>query len=87
MEKNDIDIILDLEEEGRELVIEDYDMWERVKDLCYDLSRSQGFYGRRYRDMCQFEDYYDGELPFPIVMQEPKAQAFFSLSRFYLTSQ
>lgn len=66
MEKNDIDIILDLE--GGELVIEDYDMWDRVKDLCYSLASSQGFYGRRYRDMCEFEERYNGKLRFPIVM-------------------
>lgn len=66
MEKDYIDIIMELE--GGELVIEDYDMWDRVKDLCYSLASSQGFYGRVYRDMCDFELNCDGELPFPIVM-------------------
>ena len=66
MEKDYIDIIMDIE--GGELVIEDYDMWDRVKDIVSSLASSQGFYGRVYRDMCEFENYYDGELPFPIVM-------------------
>lgn len=67
----DIDIILELE--GGELVIEDNIDWQRVKNLAHSLSYSQGFYGRLYRQMCEFENECmetDGELSFPILMQK-----------------
>ena len=71
MKKNmtDIDIILELE--GGELVIEDNIDWQRVKNLAHSLSYSQGFYGRLYRQMCEFENECletDGEMLFPILM-------------------
>lgn len=65
----DIDIILELE--GGELVIEDNIDWQRVKNLAYSLRYAQGFYGRLYRQMCEFENECletDGEMPFPILM-------------------
>lgn len=65
----DIDIILELE--GGELVIEDYEDWNRVKELAYSLGCSQGSYGRMYRSMCDYETYAEeeyGEIPFPIYM-------------------
>lgn len=39
-----VDIINELE--GGELIVEDFDDLEGLKNLCRDLSRSQGFYGR-----------------------------------------
>ena len=65
----DLEIILGLECSG--LTLEDMEDWERVKALAKDLSRSQGFYGRLYRNMVDFEDEYgiEGlETSFPILM-------------------
>lgn len=68
---DDVDLIMELE--GGEVVIEDYDDWCRVKDLARDWSSSMGYYGRLYRDMCDYEEYAEshslnGELQFPIYM-------------------
>lgn len=65
----DIDIIMEIE--NGELCIEDYDGWDRVKELAKSLARSQGFYGRLYRSMCDYEDeclLEYGGLAFPIMM-------------------
>ena len=65
----DLEIILGLECSG--LTIEDMEDWNRVKDLAKDLSRSQGFYGRLYRNMENFEEEYGTEglkTSFPINM-------------------
>ena len=62
---NELDLILEIE--GGQLIISDYEDWNRVKELARDWSRSQGFYGRLLRDMIDFENNND-ELPFPIYL-------------------
>lgn len=49
-----IDIILGIE--GGSLLLEDRADLERVKDVCKQLSRSQGFYGRLLADIEWQED-------------------------------
>lgn len=60
--KNDVDIIVALE--GDTLIVEDLEDWNKLKELAYDFSRSQGFYGRLYMDMIEAEE--SGEISFPI---------------------
>ena len=63
-EMDTVDIIMELE--GGELVLQDKEDWDTVKALAKELSPSQGFYGRLFRDMTEYENEY--ELNFPIVM-------------------
>lgn len=63
-EMDTVDIIVELE--GGELVLQDKEDWDTVKALAKELSLSQGFYGRLFRDMTEYENEY--ELNFPIVM-------------------
>ena len=62
--KTELDLILAIE--GDTVVIEDYDDWQRVKDLANDFSCSQGFYSRLLRDMLEYEENY--ELTYPIAI-------------------
>ena len=61
-----IDIIMELE--GGELVVNNYEEWERVKDVASSLAQSQGFYGRLLEQMEEFENNYVLEDYFPIYM-------------------
>lgn len=62
-----IDIIMALE--GGELVINNYEEWDRVKNIALSLASSQGFYGRLLEQMEEFENSYVLEDCFPIYMQ------------------
>lgn len=62
-----IDIIMALE--GGELVVNNYEEWEKVKDVASSLASSQGFYGRLLEQMEEFENSYVLEDYFPIYMQ------------------
>lgn len=62
--KTDLDLIIALE--NIDVIVEDYDDWQRVKDLANDFSCSQGFYSRLLRDMLEFEENY--ELTYPITI-------------------
>lgn len=57
-----VDIINELE--GGELIIEDFDDLEGLKNLCRDFSRSQGFYGRL---LASIEEADIQEKDFPIT--------------------
>lgn len=61
---SDVEVIMELE--GGQLFIEDQDDWNRLKDLAYNLSFSQGFYGRLYTNMIDYEEW--NGLEFPICM-------------------
>lgn len=62
-EMNKIDIILELE--GGDLVLEDFDDLEILKDICREFASSQGFYGRLLRDI-ENADLSDDS--FPIIL-------------------
>lgn len=59
-----IEIITALE--GDNLVINNYEEFQLLKDLAYDLSSSQGFYGRLYEDLKFYEEECD--LEFPMIL-------------------
>lgn len=61
-----IDIIMALE--GGELVVNNYEEWDKVKDVASSLASSQGFYGRLLEQMEEFENSYVLEDYFPIYM-------------------
>ena len=61
-----IDIIMALE--CGELIIDNYEKWEKVKDVASSLASSQGFYGRLLEQMEEFENSYVLEDYFPIYM-------------------
>lgn len=46
---DDLDIIIGLE--GGELIVEDFDDLEAIKNVCRTMAGSQGFYGRLLRDI------------------------------------
>lgn len=50
-----VDLIIGLEEE--ELKVNTIEELERVRNLCRDLSTSQGFYGRLLRDLQKIDEY------------------------------
>lgn len=61
-----IDIIMRLE--GGELLIENREDWEKVKNVAKTLAPSQGFYGRLLHSMLEFEENYTLEDEFPLYM-------------------
>lgn len=60
----EVEIIMELE--GGELIVNDNEELEILKNLCKKLASSQGFYGRLLRDILQAEQ--NGEIEFPIIL-------------------
>lgn len=50
-----VDLIIGLEAE--ELKVNTMEELERVKNLCFKLKSSQGFYGRLLRDLQEIDEY------------------------------
>ena len=61
-----VDIIMALE--GGELVLKNINEWNKVKNISFNLSKSQGFYGRLYENMCEFEENNNIEESLPITI-------------------
>ena len=53
--KDIVELIIGLEAE--ELRVNTMEELERVKDLCFKLKGSQGFYGRMLRDLQEIDEY------------------------------
>ena len=62
-ELDTVGIIMELE--GGELILEDTEDLETLKNICRDLARSQGFYGRLLRDL---ESLDVEDIEFPVVL-------------------
>lgn len=66
MKIKELDIVgIIMELEGGELILEDTEDLETLKNICRDLARSQGFYGRLLRDL---ESLDVEDIEFPIVL-------------------
>lgn len=53
--KDIVELIIGLEAE--ELRVNTIEELERIKDLCFKLKDSQGFYGRLLRDLQEIDEY------------------------------
>ena len=62
-ELDTVGIIMELE--GGELILEDTEDLETLKNICREFARSQGFYGRLLRDL---ESLDIKDIEFPIVL-------------------
>lgn len=66
MKLKELDIVgIIMELEGGELILEDTEDLETLKNICRDLARSQGFYGRLLRDL---ESLDVEDIEFPVVL-------------------
>lgn len=62
--KDSVDLIIAIENDT--VIMEDIADWKRIKNIANDLRYSQGFYGRLYHSMVEFEN--ANELAFPLSL-------------------
>ena len=65
MKTKDMDTLsIVMELEGGELLLEDREDLERVKDVCRTFASSQGFYGRLLADI----EWQEDQIEYPVMM-------------------